>query len=108
MFMYVCECVCVSGHQLTYVQCAYSNCDPLGNLYLACDWEEWKEKCYDEDKSKVCVCGICVCVCVCAFVNVYMYHSHPLVVPRNSFSFYLLNTLVMTSTYMSVCTVVLQ
>lgn len=32
-----------------------------GNLYLACDWEEWKEKCYSEDKAEVCA-HVCVCV----------------------------------------------
>ena len=49
----------------------------VGSTYIACDWEEEvREKCYNEDMSKVhcvewvcvwsgCVCGVGVCVCVC-------------------------------------------
>ena len=45
-----------------------------GNLYLACDWEEWKEKCYNEEKAEVCVCGwVCMwCGSTCAHVH-YMW-----------------------------------
>ena len=34
-----------------------------GNLYLACDWEEWKEKCYNEEKADVSGCVHMVHAC---------------------------------------------
>ena len=33
-----------------------------GNLYLACDWEEWKEKCYNEEKADVSGCVYIWCM----------------------------------------------